>query len=171
MDRQQKKAKRFPPVVSAANVRLLVGDDMVQILTVDIIGKVDPWSDNAQYKGRADIFTLVNIFPENDSLADPAPQMPIADGGIHKESSDTDHPDKSKNRDPNLEWIDTVTHSGREGTADDRIDDAVDGRHACLDGRHPIRHDGRVDCFCAGDQAQSALDGDGADQAHGNNAP
>ena len=41
MDRQQEKTKGLPPMVFPTDVRLFMGNDMFQILTVYAEGKID----------------------------------------------------------------------------------------------------------------------------------
>src|SRR5699024_2680780 len=105
MDCQQEETKGLPPMIFTTDVRLFVGNNVFQILTVHVEREIDSRLDNAQDKGRCDILALENVVPEDDSFTDLAPQTPIANGGIHKEDSDTGHPDHAQNRNPNLEWI------------------------------------------------------------------
>ena len=61
MDCQQEETQRLPPVVSAANVRLLMGNNVFQILTVHVKREIDSWLYDAKHKRRAYILTLENV--------------------------------------------------------------------------------------------------------------
>ena len=61
MNRQQEKTKRLPPMVFAANVRLFVGNNVLQILTIHVEREIDSRFDNAQDKRRTYILTLENV--------------------------------------------------------------------------------------------------------------
>ena len=82
VDRQQQKTERLPPVIPAADMRLLVGDYIRQSAAVHGIRKIDFWLDDPQYERRAGIFALIDIIPQNHGFADSAAQTPIAYGGI-----------------------------------------------------------------------------------------
>lgn len=84
MDRQQEETKRLPPMVSAANVCLLMCDYMAQILPVHIVGKIYPRSEQAQHKRRGHILALEDVVPEDNCLADFTAQTPIADYSIQE---------------------------------------------------------------------------------------
>ena len=55
VDGKQQKAQRFPPVVSAADVGALVGDDVGPVRFVHMIGEVDLRLEDAEDEGGVHI--------------------------------------------------------------------------------------------------------------------
>ncbi len=70
MNRQQEKTKGLPQMVFTANVCLLMGNNVLQILTVHVEREIDSRFDNAQDKRRTYILTLENV-------------VLVANSGIH----------------------------------------------------------------------------------------
>lgn len=171
MDRQQQKTERLPPVIPAADMRLLVGDYIRQSAAVHGIRKIDFWLDDPQYERRAGIFALIDIIPQNHGFADSAAQTPIAYGGIKEKRGGSGEPDRRHDRDPYLQRIGARARRGRKRMVNDRVDDLIEGGNARLNGRRRLHHNARADRFRARDQAQSALDRKREDQPHGDNAP
>ena len=69
-------------MVFAADVGLFMGDNMFQVLFVQLKREIDSWPDNAKYKGRGNMLTLEDIVPVQNGGADSLPQTPVADDGI-----------------------------------------------------------------------------------------
>ena len=82
MDHQQKETKGFPPMVFTTNVRLLMGNNVFQILTVHFEREIDSWFNYAKHKRRAYILTLENVVLVANSSINFAAQTPIADSRI-----------------------------------------------------------------------------------------
>ena len=92
MDRQQQKAERLPPVISAPDVRLLMRDHIIQLVAVHVIREIDFGLDDPQHERRADIFALIDILPQDHRSADLAPQTPVAHSGIEKKCCYSEKP-------------------------------------------------------------------------------
>ena len=82
MYRQQEETKGLPPMVFTTNVRMLVGNNMFQILTVHFEREIDSWFNYAKHKRRAYILTLENVVLVANSSINFAAQTPIADSRI-----------------------------------------------------------------------------------------
>ena len=50
MDRQQQKAQRLPHVIPAAQMRLLMGDDLLPAAAVHVVGQIDPRPEHAEHE-------------------------------------------------------------------------------------------------------------------------
>ena len=92
-------------MVSASNMRLLMGNNMAQILPIHVVGQINLRLHDTQHKGRCDILTLIDVVPEDDRFADLTLQTPIADCGIQEKCGNTDRPDDTQNRNPDLKRI------------------------------------------------------------------
>ena len=85
-------------MVFAANMRLLMRYNVFQVLIVHFEWQIDFWLDDAQDKGRADIFTQVDVLPENDRFVDLTPQTPEADNCIESQDRNAGNPHNGENR-------------------------------------------------------------------------
>ena len=112
MDRQQKESERLPPVVSSANVGLLMGNHMTQILPIHIVRQIDLRFDNAQHEWRCDILTLVDVIPEDDCFANFAAQTPIADGSVKQQRDNAKESNLFIDSNGNLQGIHTCSCHG-----------------------------------------------------------
>ena len=77
-------------MIAAAQMGLLVGEDMLRLAAVHVIGKIDPGTKNAKHEWRGDLLGLINISPQTDGLTDLMPQPQGADQGIQNEHKDTE---------------------------------------------------------------------------------
>ena len=82
MDRQQEETKGLPPMVFTSNVRLLMGNNVFQILFVHAERKIDSRIDNAKHKRRAYILALENIVLIANGSINFSIQTLIADNSI-----------------------------------------------------------------------------------------
>ena len=98
MERQQEKPKGLPPVVFAANVRLLMRYNVFQVLIVHFEWQIDFRLEGAQDKGRADIFAQVDVLPKNNRFADLTPQTPKTDDSIESQDRNAGNPQNGENR-------------------------------------------------------------------------
>ena len=64
VDRQQQKSQGLPPVVAAAQMCLLVGDDILCLPLVHVVGKVDVGTEEAKDKGGVHRLTSPNVVAE-----------------------------------------------------------------------------------------------------------
>ena len=69
-------------MVFAANVRLFVGNNVLQILTIHVEREIDSRFDNAQDKRRTYILALENVVLVANGSINFSMQTPIADNGI-----------------------------------------------------------------------------------------
>lgn len=102
MDRQQQEAQGLPPMVFAAKVCLLMGDNVLQILSVQLERQIDSRPNDAQDKRRPDILTLVNVVLAANGRIHLSVQTPIADGGIEQHHCYPGSPKDGSQGDPNL---------------------------------------------------------------------
>ena len=50
VDRQQQKAQRLPHVIPAAQMCLFVGDDLLPVAAVHVVGQIDPRPEHAEHE-------------------------------------------------------------------------------------------------------------------------
>ena len=63
MNCQQQKTKWLPPMILAADMRLLMGNHMIYLAAVHMIRKIDFGFDDSQHKRRANILALIDVAP------------------------------------------------------------------------------------------------------------
>ena len=90
VDRQQQEAQRLPQVVAPAQVRLLVGNDVLPVAAVHAIWEINSRTDRTEHERRINPLRLVDVSPQADRLAYPVPQPQRADQGIQNEHKDTE---------------------------------------------------------------------------------
>ena len=66
VDRQQQKAQGLPPVVAAAQMCLLVGDDVLGLPLVHVVGEVDVGAEEAEDKGGVHRLAPPNVLPQRE---------------------------------------------------------------------------------------------------------
>ena len=171
VDGQQQEAKGLPPVVFAANMGLLMGDNVPQILPIHFERQIDSRPEDAQHKGRVDIFTLEDVISVTNGRIQLAAQAPVAGGGVDKEYSNPNQPDNRKDGNPDLQRVCAGYRSGGEHGADNRIDHTVDCADPAVNGRGCRHFDVHGDGFRAGDQAPCTLKRERANQPNSDDAP
>ena len=82
MDRQQEKSQGLPPMVFTANVRLFMGNNVFQILTIHFEWQIDSRVDNAQHERRVYILALENVVLVANGSINFSIQALIADNSI-----------------------------------------------------------------------------------------
>ena len=82
MDRQQEKTKGLPQMVFTANVCLLMGNNVFQILAVHVEREIDSRFDDTKHKRRAYILALENIVLIANGSINFSIQTLIADNSI-----------------------------------------------------------------------------------------
>ena len=156
VDRQQQEAQRLPQVVAPAQVRLLVGNDVLPVAAVHAIWEINSRTDRTEHERRINPLRLVDVSPQADRLAYPVPQPQRADHGIQEQCGSSREPDPGEDRKPALRRGSRA--AGGCGRAD-----------LC---RLRLRGDGcRTDGLCAWKQAQRAFDGKRENQPHSDDAP
>ena len=93
MDRQQQEAQRLPQVVAPAQVRLLVGNDVLPVAAVHAIWEINSRTDRTEHERRINPLRLVDVSPQADRLAYPVPQPQRADHGIQEQCRSSCEPD------------------------------------------------------------------------------
>ena len=68
--REQDESQRLPPVVPAADVGLLMGQNVIPLRDVQVVGQVDHWPEQPQHEGRIHTFALEDVSPEPVPAAD-----------------------------------------------------------------------------------------------------
>ena len=63
MNCQQQKTEWLPPMILAADMRLLMGNHMIHLAAVHMIRKIDFGFDDSQHKRRANILALIDVAP------------------------------------------------------------------------------------------------------------
>ena len=64
VDRQQQKAQGLPPVVAAAQMCLLMGDDILCLPLVHVVGEVDVGAEETEDKGGVHRLAPPNVIPQ-----------------------------------------------------------------------------------------------------------
>ena len=158
-------------MVAAAQMGLLVGNDMALIAGLHVIRKIDFGLDDPEQKRRMHILTLIDPALQAHGFTEPPAQPAIADGGIQKKQRSAGNPDRRENRNPYLQRIGACARCGGKGAADDRVYHAVQLRNACLDGGGLLQHDCRADGFYARDQTPCTFDRKWKNEPHRDNPP
>ena len=171
MYRQQEETKGLPPMVFTTNVRMLVGNNMFQILTVHFEREIDSWFNYAKHKRRAYILTLENVVLVANSSINFAAQTPIADSRIQRKCNHAENPDVFIDTNSDLQRIYTGTSHRRIGLADDGINCVVYCTYSAIDGRGGIHAYVQWNSFGTWNQAQWAFKREWANQSDGYNAP
>ena len=144
---------------------------MAQILPIHVVRQINLWLNDTQHKGRCYILTLLYVIPEDDRFADFTAQTPIADCGIQEKCGNTDRPDDTQNRNPDLKRICAGNRLRCKYITDYRIYYAVHGRNPALDRRLCSHHYIRTDGFGTRNQAQCTLKREWANQSDSHDTP
>lgn len=64
MNCQQQKTEWLPPMILAADMRLLMGNHMIHLAAVHMIRKIDFGFDDSQHKRRANLLALIDVAPQ-----------------------------------------------------------------------------------------------------------
>ena len=70
MNCQPQKTEWLPPMILAADMRLLMGNHMIHLAAVYLIRQIDFWLDDSQHKRRANLLALIDIIPQDHRFAD-----------------------------------------------------------------------------------------------------
>ena len=92
MNRQQEETKGFPPMVFASNMRLLMGDNVFQILSVQFERQINSRLDDAKHKRGIYILTLEDVVLVANSSIDLSAQSPITDCCIEQKHDHSKNP-------------------------------------------------------------------------------
>ena len=92
-------------MVFTANVCLLMGNNVFQILTVHVEREIDSRFDDTKYKRRVYILALENVVLVANGSINLTAQTPITNCGIQEKCADTNQPDNIQNRNPNLKRV------------------------------------------------------------------
>ena len=158
-------------MVFAANMRLLVSDNVFHILFIHLEWQIYVWFENAEHKGRNHAFALKNVVPKQNSRANFSFYTEIADNCIDKHSRNPRNPQLHQNRYPYLQRIRTCSRIRRKETFHNRIYKIVDNRNTGMNCRGFIRHDFRTDCFRTRYKTHSTFNRKGTNQPDCNNSP
>ena len=97
VDRQQQKAKGLPPVVAAAQMCLLVGDDVLSLPLVHVVGEVDVGAEEAEDKGGVHRLTPPNIVPQREGELHPLTDAEEAHSGVEEHGGAARQPHPAEN--------------------------------------------------------------------------
>lgn len=76
-------------MIAAAQMGLLVGEDMLRLAAVHVIREIDLGAKDPKHKRRGELLGLINIALQTNSLTNLMPQPQRADQGIQNEHKDT----------------------------------------------------------------------------------
>ena len=168
---KQKEPGRLPPVIMTADMGPLVGQHIGSVPLLQAEGQVDHRAENSQYKGGIHEFTLLDPLLQGYGSANPALQKQVAHQCVQKHHAHSHDPDPGTDKGQYLGRIGAGRfHRGQRGFQHG-IHHFVQGGEAAVNLRP-----GRVENLlrkrlCGWDQAQSALQGKGADQPQGHQPP
>ena len=168
---QQYKAQGLPPVVSALDVGPLVGHYIVHGVLVQTEGKVNPGVHQSQHEGGEHRITLVEVILQPYRRGHPPPQAQIAHSAPPQQPRHTKEPEDRQYRKPNLQEVGGGVGGGGGGLGEHRVDGLVQVGKSGVDPGGGVGEDGGGDGLSAGNEAQSALQGEGEDEPHPYNAP
>ena len=140
-------------MVLSANMSLLMGHHMLQILPFHLVREVNLWPENSKDKWRIHCNTLVDIVPENRGRSELPAQGKVAGRRIQQQNQHAKEPYIGCHGDQDLQRIGTVTGIRCEGIRNNRVNRTVQSRDSGCDLWRMIHHDFRADGLGAGDQA------------------
>ena len=92
MNCQQQKPEWLPPMILAADMRLLMGNHMIHLAAVHMIRKIDFGFDDSQHKRRANLLALIDVAPQDYRFADLAVQTPVAHSRVEEKGCYSEKP-------------------------------------------------------------------------------
>ena len=133
--------------------------------------EVDPRLDDAEDKGRGYVLALIDVILIKYRRPDLTAYACVADECVAKKGKHPNNPNRCKNGDPYLQGIGAITGGRGEGLAYDGIYGTVEYGDSCVDGWRMISHNIRTYHLGARDQAEHALNGEGANKTYRHDAP
>ena len=189
VDAQKGKAQRLPPVVTPADVGLLMGDHIGNVPRLHAGRKVNHRAEQPQHKGGIHKLTALDILPHGDGGGHPAMQQQIADERIRQHQPHSQPPHPGQHKEPDLLRVGTVgvqvlfqNHistgiqnfpSGRGGGAffQNHASHGIQNLPTGLPFRWSREHNLLLQRLSAGNQAQAAFHGEGTEQSQRHHSP
>ena len=92
MSCQQQETEWLPPMILAADMRLLMGNYMIHLAAVHMIREVDFGSDDSQHKRGANLLALIDVAPQDYRFADLAAQTPVTHSRVEEKGCYSEKP-------------------------------------------------------------------------------
>ena len=124
MDAQGQKCQRFCDMVAAANVVLLMADDIGLFTLLHIRGQIDFRPDQSHDKGGCDLVSQIDIIPQRRGCQQFLPQTAIGNHTVRRHNQHTGNPYIGRNCRGSFQRIGNKLLLATGQSAVDRITDA-----------------------------------------------
>ena len=172
VNRKQREAQRFPPVVTPREMRPLMREYILPLHLVQPGWQIDVWFYNTEDKRRGNGIAKINVILNGERHAHASAQPKIACERIEQHGSKADEPHPACDLRPDIERVDAGCWRGGKMLAERGVHSIVDDAHAAGDGRRGGKlHGCGTDRFGTGNQAHRALYGEWQNQPQRDNTP
>lgn len=132
MDAEDEKAQRLPQMISPAQMRVFVREDVRQAVRPDSGREIDFRPEKAENQRLRRRVAQIDALLNRDRRSEPPPQPKGADGRIAEHTGEPRQPDGRCDPRIQLHRVGACARLRRKRAADDRIQRLVDKRYAAV---------------------------------------